>query len=259
MRRRTLIAAAAGAGLAPKLARSATGKSIFELTCYRMRNSPDNQMTRTSDFLSKHCLPAAQRAGIGPVGLFASMVADEGPFLLCLAGHASLTAMEAAERKLSADKGYQQALEAYQAVPGLAYQRIEKSLLRGFDSMPGIETPPVEDRKTPRVFELRVYESNNFGTLKRKMKMFDDGEIAIFRRLGMLPVFFGETIVGQRMPNLTYMLAFDDLASREKAWRAFSSDPEWQKMRVLPGLSDAEVVSNSSTAMLRPLPASAIR
>jgi hypothetical protein len=33
------------------------------------------------------------------------------------------------------------------------------------------------------------------------------------------------------MPNLTYLIPFDDLAAREKAWNAFGSDPEWLKVR----------------------------
>jgi hypothetical protein len=89
--------------------------------------------------------------------------------------------------------------------------------------------------------------------------MFDDGEIAIFRRLGLTPVFFGQTLIGANMPNLTYMLAFDNLAAREKAWQAFAQDPEWQKLRAQPGLSDAEIVSNISNSILRPLPGSDIR
>jgi hypothetical protein len=89
--------------------------------------------------------------------------------------------------------------------------------------------------------------------------MFDDEEIAIFRRCGILPVFFGETIVGTHMPNLTYMVAYDDLAARDKAWRAFGADPDWQRLRARPDLADAEIVSNISNAILRPLPFSDIR
>jgi hypothetical protein len=33
------------------------------------------------------------------------------------------------------------------------------------------------------------------------------------------------------MPNLTYLIPFDDLATREKAWNAFSADEEWIKVR----------------------------
>jgi hypothetical protein len=136
---------------------------------------------------------------------------------------------------------------------------VENSLLRGFNTMPDIELPPVDANKPARIFELRTYQSNNFKAGMRKVKMFDEGEIGVFRRLGMLPVFFGQTIVGRDQPNLTYMLAFDDLAHRERAWKAFGSDPEWQKLRVQPGYSDAEIVSNISSAILRPLPFSPIR
>ena len=89
--------------------------------------------------------------------------------------------------------------------------------------------------------------------------MFEDGEAGIFKRLGMSPVFFGQTLVGQNLPNLTYMLAFDDLASREKLWRDFGNDAEWRKLRAQPGLSDAEVVSNIHSSILRPLAFSPIR
>jgi hypothetical protein len=72
-------------------------------------------------------------------------------------------------------------------------------------------------------------------------------------------VLFGKTIAGRNMPSLTYMLGYDDLAARDKLWKAFSSDPEWQKLRSTPGLSDAEIVSNISNTLLRPLPFSMIR
>ena len=158
-----------------------------------------------------------------------------------------------------ADKEFRKAAEAYNSAPGLAYQRAERSLLRAFESIPNVEVPSTDGRTGNRIFELRTYESNNALTLYRKVKMFDNGEIGIFRRLNMVPVFFGETIVGTNMPNLTYMLGFDSLAAREKAWSAFGQDPEWQKMRVQPGVGDAEVVSNISNWILSPLPGSDIR
>ena len=49
------------------------------------------------------------------------------------------------------------------------------------------------------------------------------------------------------------------LTARDKAWRAFGSDPDWQKLRATPGLSDAEIVNNISNMILRPLPFSPIR
>jgi hypothetical protein len=89
--------------------------------------------------------------------------------------------------------------------------------------------------------------------------MFDTGEAAIFQRLGMNPVFFGEAIAGARLPHLSYMLCYDDLAARDRVWSAFGSDPEWQKLRTQSGLSDADIVSNISNVILRPASISDIR
>jgi hypothetical protein len=55
------------------------------------------------------------------------------------------------------------------------------------------------------------------------------------------------------------MLSYEDLAGREKAWRAFGADPEWKKLREMPGYSDAEIVSNISNYIVSPLPFSPIR
>ena len=37
------------------------------------------------------------------------------------------------------------------------------------------------------------------------------------------------------MPNLTYMLVYEDMAARDKQWAAFAADPEWRKLSTTPG------------------------
>ena len=73
-----------------------------------------------------------------------------------------------------------------------------------------------------------------------------------FRRCGLTPVFFARNVIGARLPALTYMLTFPDMAAREKAWATFRADPAWQKLRATPGYTDADVVSNISDVLLRP-------
>ena len=68
----------------------------------------------------------------------------------------------------------------------------------------------------------------------------------------LTPVFFSRTIVGPHMPNITYMLVHENLAGREKSWDNFRNDPEWKKVAATPGYSDAEIVSNITTVLLRP-------
>jgi hypothetical protein len=240
------------------LAAAPTSRSILELRWFHMRTNPENQMQRTTEFL-RAAAPVLKRSGATQLGVFGSVIADESPFLMALAAFPSMAALEAAHEKQAADKDYIQARDAYNAMPGLGFERMEASLLRCFEGMPQVEPPPTEGTSAPRVFELRMYESNNSFTLARKIKMFNEGEIGIFKRLGMRPVFYGETLIGSRMPNLVYMLGFDNLAAREKLWQAFGADPEWQKLRVQPGFSDTENVSNISNSILRPLPFSDIR
>ena len=261
MTRRSFIPSAAAAAVAG--AGSAAAETprnvIIELRRIQLRNGPDNQRQRTTEFLEKHALPVFQRAGAGPVGFFQSSIGPGTPFLLTLATYPSLAAMEQIRAKMSADDAYQKALEAYNSQPGLNYVRIDSSLLRSFDGFPTVEPPPDAGKRPSRLFEVRMYESNNLTTLHKKIKMFNDGEAGIFKRLGMQPVFFGETLIGQNQPNLVYMLSYEDLTAREKAWRAFGADSEWKKLRETPGLSDAEIVSNITNYLVSPLPFSPIR
>jgi hypothetical protein len=177
---------------------------------------------------------------------------------MLLSSHSSLASWSASGDAIAADKELQKARDSYYG-SGLGYVRAEVSLLKAFESIPDIEVPPAVQDQHSRIFELRTYESNNPATLRKKVNMFNSGEIAIFRKLNMRPVFFGETIVGRNMPNLTYMLAYDSLAAREKVWSAFGSDPDWAKLKSTPGLSDPEIVSNISNSILRALPFSAIK
>jgi hypothetical protein len=256
MQRRQFVGAAASAGLAAAPVAAAQQNAFFELRYYHMRNGSQTQ--RTSDFLSKHFLPAAQRLGIGPLGFFGAVIAEGSPFILALFGYPSAAAFANSMERLAADNEFQRAFDEYNSMTELSYIRMENSLLRAFDSMPSIARPPAGQRP-PRIFELRTYESNNAKAAQRKIRMFNEGEAAIFQRLGMAPVFFGETLVGRSLPNLTYMLSFESMAARDKLWGAFGADAEWQKLRAQPGYSDAEIVSNISNAILRPLDFSPIR
>jgi len=257
MKRRQLLAGAVAGGMAYSSAAEPPKNAIFDLRYFYMRSG--SQVERTTQYLNTVFLPAARRNGMGPVGFFSPVVGERSPFILSIATYPSLAAMEDVRGKFAVDKEFQKGWDAWNNIADPAYIRFENSLLRAFDSMPALETPPGDAQRPARIFELRTYESVNEKASLRKVKMFSDGEIGIFRRLGMTPVFFAQTIVGRDLPSLTYMLAFDDLASRERLWRSFSADEEWQKLRVQPGLSDAEIVSNISNTILRPLSSSPIR
>ncbi|HTI91944.1 MAG TPA: NIPSNAP family protein, partial [Puia sp.] len=99
----------------------------------------------------------------------------------------------------------------------------------------------------------RCYESPTESAGQKKIGMFNDaGEIDIFKKVGARPVFFGETIIGERRPNLTYMLCFDNMEAHDTHWKAFGTDPEWKKISSMPEYSDALLISKITRTFLTP-------
>jgi hypothetical protein len=262
MTRRNILAGAAasafsGSGLG---AADGSGANVFlELKKYQLHTSPEDQAPRLTAFLGESYAAAIGRAGGKLVGAFNNLIGMEAPYLLTVTQYDSLAAMQTALAKLAADARYQHALAGLETDSGYPFQRQESSLLKTFDGMPQPLLSAPSDQHPPRYFELRRYESQTEVTLVRKVKMFNSGEIGIFQRLGMRPVFFGETLVGERMPNLYYMLSFDNWEARDELWKKFGSDPEWKKLSSPPDVHDARIVSNISNAILRPLKFSLIR
>jgi hypothetical protein len=116
--------------------------------------------------------------------------------------------------------------------------------------MPSLETPVTSPG---RVLQLRIYESPSVKTGQKKIEMFNDGgEIAIFRRTGLHPVFFGESLVGAKMPNLTYMLAFESAEELKANWEKFIGDPEWKRLSKMPEYSDKVILSGITNLVLKP-------
>ena len=86
--------------------------------------------------------------------------------------------------------------------------------------------------------------------------MFHQGELEIFRRVGLAPVFFAETLFGTGLPSLTYMLSFDDMNALKTAWDHFVKDSEWQEMSNQPDYSDDVLIRSIRNEVLFPIEAS---
>lgn len=220
---------------------------------YMLRNG--TQPRRLADFLQKAAIPALNRLGHKPIGAFEAVFGMPAPTMFLLTPCSSLDSLASLDAGLDADAEYAAAGAAYIDAPATdaPYVRQEISLLAAFPKMPRVEIPVATAAKGPRLFELRTYENPSEKAQRAKIRMFSDmGEIEIFRRCGLTPVFFSRTIVGPHMPNITYMLVHENMAGREKSWNNFRNDPEWKKVSATPGYSDAEIVSNITTVFLRP-------
>ncbi|MGH9378231.1 MAG: NIPSNAP family protein [Terriglobia bacterium] len=231
---------------------SSPSREFYELRRYQLRNGPGSKLVH--DYLRDAAIPALNRAGIKPVGVFNGMVGPENPSTYMLAPYPSLQAIATVARRLASDEEYQSRAADYLNAPATqpAYVRFESFVLEAFETVPRIETPQAAVEKRPRIFELRTYENPSEKANQTKVRMFNTAEIAIFRRTGLTPVFFGNALVGSHMPHLTYMLTFDSVEDREKKWRVFGSDPAWKKLSTTPGYTDPEIITNITNVFLSP-------
>lgn len=254
MDRRKFLAATAVAAVSPlpaldPVAQSAT-RQYIELRRYHLL--PGAKERAFTAFVGEATIPAMNRAGVSRVGAFTMVYGENAPSLLLVLAHQTLETVVSLRDRLANDTTYARAgaaiLDAPMSDPG--FVRVESTLLRAFDAMPTIEPSAGPAAATPRIFELRTYESHSDRAALNKLKMFNAGEVPIFRRAGLTPVFFGETLVGANMPSLIYMLTFADISARDNAWTAFGKDPEWKSLSADPQYRDN--VSAISDIILRP-------
>jgi hypothetical protein len=262
MERRTFLtsilgtAALAGVSSTTNAAQGAPASSSPEFYVWRqyvLRNG--TQMRRLADFMQNAAIPALNRLGHRPIGVFEVVAGVPTPTLFVLTPVASLDRLALLEGGLEADEQFMKAGAPFIDAPAtdMPYVRQEVSLLAAFAKMPKLEVPAATATKGPRLFELRTYESPSEKAQRAKMRMFAElGEIDIFRRVGLTPVFFSRTLIGPRMPSIVYMLVHENMGAREKSWGNFSADPEWRVISATPGYSDADLVSNITTVFLRP-------
>jgi NIPSNAP protein len=261
--RREFLAASAVAAVAPvpkldKLDRlaQAANRQFIELRRYHLL--PGTKQRAFSTFMGDATVPAMNRAGITKVGAFSVVYGENAPSLLLVLTHPSLESVVSLREKLANDAEYTRAgatiLDAPMSDP--AFVRVESTVLRSIEAMPTLEPASAAGTPAPRIYELRTYESHSDKAALNKLKMFNAGEVPIFRKTGLTPVFFGETVIGAKMPSLNYMLTFPDMAARDAAWSNFSKDPDWKTLSADPQYQNN--VSAITDIILRPTPYSQI-
>jgi hypothetical protein len=167
---------------------------------------------------------------------------------------ATLESLVTTELHLAKDDEFMKAAAPFWNAPATApgFLRIESSLMIAFEGWPRLVVPPVTAQHGKRVFQLRTYESPTPQDHLRKVDMFHNGEFEIFQRAGFWQVFFGDTLIGPRLPQLTYMVSFPDISEIDVKWTAFRTDPQWLKLAAQPKYSSEAIVSNIDSLILRP-------
>lgn len=228
------------------------GREYYELRCYRMESGPQTKLTNT--YVAEALIPALNRLGIKPVGAFDLYLGPETPSLYVLIPSTSLDTLVNAEFRLAQDEEYMKTGAAFLNAPAQepAYARMESSLMIAFEGWPNLVVPAATAQHGSRVFQLRTYENPSHQDHRRKVEMFHNGEFEFFKKAGFWNVFYGDTLIGSRLPNLSYMLSFPDLAELNAKWKAFNADPDWVKLRSSPKFNYEAIVSNVTNLILNP-------
>ncbi len=218
--------------------RSSRRREHYELRIYRLKAGAGHEMLDA--YLEQAAIPAWNRFGIKPVGVFTEKEPKQGPAVYVLIPYPSLDAFANATDRLNADEEYQRAGASYLQTPKTnpAFDRIDSWFMLAFAGMSKLELPPYAREKKPRIFELRTYESHSESKALKKVEMFNSGEIQVMREVGLGPVFYGQALIGQSLPHLTYMLSAENDEEHKKHWKAFGDNPVWNKMKNDPQYAD---------------------
>jgi hypothetical protein len=254
------LAASAAALSRESLAQtSAAGaREFYQIRRYQLQSGPQTKLAES--YFADALIPALTRMSIGPVGAFSLTIGQETPAYYSLIPNTSVDALASLDLKLAQDADFLKAAEPFWSAPATAppFVRVDSSLLIAFEGFPKLSPPASSATKAKRIFQLRTYESPSYSAHVRKVEMFHHGEFEIFKNAGCHAVFYADTLVGPRMPNLTYMLTFADIDELNAGWAKFSADPDWKKLSASPRYSYEAIVSNISNVILNPLPASQI-
>jgi hypothetical protein len=215
---------------------AADGRQYYELRVYTTKS--DDHQKRINDYWQNAAVPAYNRLGFQPIGVFTELEDSPTNRIYVLIPADSFAAFDDLPAKLAADTAYQKAAADFLNAPktNAAYEGLSSSLLVAFDQMKRMSLPASD--KKPNVFELRTYLSSSEDKGLNKIKMFQSGEIDVMKEVGLAPIFYSRILVGPQMPGLVYMTSGENLEEHKKHWQAFSSAPVWKNLQADPQYKD---------------------
>ena len=100
------------------------------------------------------------------------------------------------------------------------------------------------------LYEMRIYHCLP-GRLPALNKRFAESTLKLWKKHGIRQVGFWTDVIGTSNHKLTYMLAWESLAEREKKWNAFANDPVWVAKRS-ESEKDGPIMTHFENSILAP-------
>src|SRR6202795_5334731 len=107
------------------------------------------------------------------------------------------------------------------------------------------------------IYDLRVYKCVP-GRLPALINRFATITLKLWDKHGIKQAGFFTTLIGESNQELTYFLAWESLADREKKWAAFQADPDWIAARAQTE-ADGQIVGNIVSQLLVPTSFSSVK
>jgi len=232
----------------------------FLLESYLLKNGSQAQRLG-SYFQTARIGMAGRMQSVAPSLVLEALVAAHMPQVLAVSAFGSLEEVTGMKHKFRDDAQAREAMAAWEAGDEAAYEQLNETVLEAAEYCPPL--PPAaqshDAAKPPRVFELRTYHSPTERQLRALHERFAGPEIKIFHRSGIHPVLYSSTLIGANKPNLTYLIPFEDLAARERAWAAFGADPEWVKVRAESVAKSGQIASVIQMSLFKAVAWSPVR
>lgn len=230
--------------ISPETVSAQKAKEIYEWRIYKLNGDASSLDNYFKDVL----IPAYNRKGIS-VGAFELYKPEEPELRYLMFAYPDLAAFRKVNEEIWNDKVFRNAAQPFfdASASALVFSEYETYLSEAFDVMPKMRIPD----KSRGLFELRIYHSPNDEAHRRKVKMFNSGEINIFDATGVNSVNYGAIIAGPFMPALMYLTWYKDEPTRNAAWKAFEGHPDWKALSTDPQY--ANTVKGSRNRLLSPM------
>jgi NIPSNAP len=223
MHRRSLLswlgASAAGALSFSKVteARPQSGTRVVSLESFSVRDA--DEMLRLHDYLGGTLFPVMSQVHNGPAIYLDAIVAPRTPQALFVAVFSNFDEMIDVRGRIASHPRIQQARADLESGP--AFCEVQSQVL----TAKGESLRLNSERKESGIFELRSYHASGW----------HDGPPAVFgealNRAGIHPILNGSSAAGEHVPQLTFLIPFENLAAREEAWSRLDRDAEWINVR----------------------------
>ena len=233
------------------LSKVSVAKEIYEWRIYTLKGDGSS----LDSFFENTLIPAYKRKKV-KVGAFKLFKPKEGEsqqrHILFI--YPDISTYLTVKKTIWDDMEFRQKAQPFYetTAPNPVYSNIESYLSEAFDKIPVHRNPD----PTRTLLEIRIYKSPNEEANQRKVIMFNVDEIAIFDKVGVNSVLYGEILAGPRMPALLYLTWYKDEKTRGEAWGKFGEHPDWKRIRSLPEY--ANTATDNQSIFLSPMPYSQI-